>query len=230
MDETAGSPSKSELVRIVIAAEQQIFREGLRYLLETRPTLRVVGETGDGTTAATLVRNVAPDILLLLLGVWRPQDAMRLETLERLAAAGTSVHTILLTASVDTPEVKRALQIGARGVVPTDSPPDVLFKSIDSVMAGRYWIGCDHVSSITASLRQLEGTRRQAKAFGLTSRELQIVRAVVDGYANKEVAELLGIGENTVKCHLTHIFNKLGASDRVELALFAAYHRLLVGI
>jgi two-component system, NarL family, nitrate/nitrite response regulator NarL len=212
-------------VRIVIAEEQPIFRDGLRYLLHTRPSLRVVGETGDVASAAALVRSFAPDILLL--GMGRPPKPFRLEPLERLTASGSSAHTILLAPLVDAPAVRKAFQIGARGVVPTDSAPDILFRSIDSVMAGRYWIGCDDVSSVMAGLRKFEASRREAKAFRLTPRELQIVRAVVDGHSNKHIAGLLGIGENTVKRHLTHIFNKLGASDRVELALFAMYHRLL---
>ena len=141
-----------------------------------------------------------------------------------------AARIIVLTASVDTPDVARALQLGARGVVPKDAAADVLFTSIRSVAAGHYWIGGESVSKVASSLRELETARRRSKAFGLTRRELEIVRAVVAGYTNKEIAERFTISENTVKRHLTHIFNKLGASNRVELALFTAHHRLLDGI
>ena len=115
-------------------------------------------------------------------------------------------------------------------MVLTDSAPDVLINCIRSVMTDQLWVGGEAVSGTLASLKKLETARRQTKAFGLTRRELEILREVVAGYTNKEIAERAAISENTVKSHLTHIFNKLGASNRVELALFAAHHRLLGGV
>jgi DNA-binding NarL/FixJ family response regulator len=212
-------------VRIVIADEHPIFRDGLRWLLETEPGLRIVGETASGSDAVDLIRDLNPDILLLGLAGQLP-----LQTLQAVAATGTSVRTIVVTPCVDTPEVVLALQLGARGVVPKDAGAEVLFNSIRSVMAGHYWIGTESVSQVASSLRELETSRRRTKAFGLTRRELEVVRAVVAGYTNKEIGAQFTISENTVKRHLTHIFNKLGASNRVELALFSAHHRLLDGI
>ena len=213
-------------VRIVIADEQPIFRDGLRLLIETEPGFRIVGEIGNGSEAVARVRELDPDILLLGLAGGIPL----LQTLRDVGAARMSMRIIVLTPSVDTPDVPRALQLGARGVVPKDSAADVLFESIRSVASGHYWIGGESVSKVASSLRELETARRRSKAFGLTRRELEIVRAVVSGYTNKEIAERFTISENTVKRHLTHIFNKLGASNRVELALFTAHHRLLDGI
>jgi DNA-binding NarL/FixJ family response regulator len=115
-------------------------------------------------------------------------------------------------------------------VVLTDSAPDVLVNCIRSVMTDQCWVGREPVSGALPSLKKLETDRRRAKAFGLTRRELEILREVVAGYTNKEIAQRADISENTVKSHLTHIFDKLGASNRVELALFAAHHRLLGGV
>jgi DNA-binding NarL/FixJ family response regulator len=170
-----------------------------------------------------MIRDLHPDILLLGLVGEFPLHLLQ-------AVAGTGVRTIVLTACVDTPEVVRALQLGARGVVPKDSAAEVLFKSIRTVMDGQFWIGHGSVSKVATSLRELETTRRRDKAFGLTHRELEVVGAVVAGFTNKEIGKKFAISENTVKRHLTHIFNKLGASNRVELALFSAHHRLLDGI
>ena len=221
--QTVSPAPKVEPIRIVIADEYPIFRDGLQRLLETRPDLQIVGETGDGLQAAALIRDLAPDILLLGIGA---SAAAVLEVLRTSAMCG-SVSTILLTASVDTPEVADAFQLGARGVVPKDSAADALFGSIDSVMDGHYWVGDNRVSNVAGSLRKLTVARRRAKAFGLTRRELEIVRLIVDGYTNKQIAKRSSISESTVKRHVTHIFDKLGASNRIEVALFAAHHRLL---
>ena len=215
------------LVRIVVADEQPIFRDGLRRLLETKPALRIVGEARNAHEAAALVSALNPDILLLSLTASAP---FPLEALEQLSAAGVLVRTILLTGSVDTPEVMTAaIQLGACGVVPKDSGTDVLFKSIESVMAGNYWVGRECVSNVPASVRRLETTRRRSRAFGLTRRELEILRSVLSGETNRQIAHGFSISENTVKRHLSHIFDKVGASNRVELARFAAHHRLLEG-
>lgn len=216
--------SATSTVRIVISGEHPIFREGLRRLLESEAGFLVAGESPIGAATIALVRQVQPDVLLLgLVG----SASRGLEMLEALAAAGVSIRTILLTDSVDTPEVVRSVHLGVRGVVLTDSGPHVLIDSIVSVVADQDWIGQEAVAGPLPGLRKLDSDQRRTKAFGLTRRELEILRHVVAGYTNREIAERSRISENTVKSHLTHIFNKLGASNRVELALFAAHHRLL---
>jgi two-component system, NarL family, nitrate/nitrite response regulator NarL len=210
-------------VRIVIADEYPIFRDGLRRLLETDHGLHIVGEGGAGSAAVALVRELEPDILLLGPAPGTgPASEMR-----QLAEAGVSVRTILLIRAIDTAAVADALQFGAYGILSKDSAADVLFESIESVMAGHYWVGHERASNIAASVRRFAAARRQTQMFGLTRREQDIVRAVIDGDTNKEIARRLSISENTVKRHLMHIFNKVGASSRVELALFAGHHRLL---
>jgi two-component system nitrate/nitrite response regulator NarL len=215
----------AEAVRIVLADEQPIFRDGLRRLLETEPGLRIVGEARNALEAAVLVATLSPDILLLSLAGAAP---FPLEALEQLAATGSPVRTILLTGTVNAPEViSAAIQIGACGVVPRDSGPEVLFESIESVMAGNYWVGRECVSNVAASVRRLGDTRRRTRSFGLTRRELEIVHSVLSGNTNKEIARRFSISANTVKRHLTHIFDKVGASNKIELVRFAAHHRLL---
>jgi DNA-binding NarL/FixJ family response regulator len=215
-------------VRIVIADEHAIFRDGLRRMLETEPRLRIVGETGDALGLATLVRGVEPDILLFGFSATHRSPV---ETLQEIAASASGVRTIILTASIHTPEVAAAVQLGAAaGVLSKDSSADLLFKGIASVMEGGFWVGDSAVANVADSLRKFNVARRRAKAFGLTRRELEIVRAVVSGYTNKHIARQFSISESTVKRHVTHIFDKLGASNRVEVALFAAHHRLLDSI
>ena len=215
-------PDSSQLINVVIADGRPIFRDGLRRLLQTEPCLRIVGETGPGFDAATLVRDLRPDILLVDFVTQTTFD-----TLKTLAESGEAVRTIILAECVDGADLAKALELGARGLVLRDSAADVLFKSIHSVLSGQYWIVSDSVVDAAAGLRKLDAELRQRRGFGLTPRELDIVRMVVGGCTNKEIGEKLAIGENTVKSHLTHIFNKVGASSRIELALFAEHHRLL---
>jgi two-component system nitrate/nitrite response regulator NarL len=217
---------RTNLVRIVIADAQPIFRDGLRRLLETDSRLSIVGETGDSLALPQLVRDLRPDILLF--GVMSARRSAA-ETLKEIAGCHTGVRTIILTGAIHTPEIVEAVQSGAVGVMSKDSAADVLFKGIDSLMNGHYWVGNATVSDITASLRKFNVERRRAKAFGLTRRELEIVRVVVSGFTNKQIARQFSISESTVKRHVTHIFDKLGASTRIEVALFAAHHRLLEG-
>ena len=213
-----------QTVRIVIADQQPIFRHGLRRLLETDPRLVIVCETHDGARAAAAIRELRPDILLLGLNAsgCRPADMFR-----EVAAQGGEVRTIILADHLG-PEVAGALQLGACGVLPKDSTPDELFNSIHAVMAGHMWVGRGPTLNMGASLKRLKAARRQVRAFGLTQREIEIVKAVMAGCSStKGIAEQSSISQNTVKSHLTHIFNKMGVSNRVELVQFAAHHRLL---
>jgi two-component system, NarL family, nitrate/nitrite response regulator NarL len=153
-----------------------------------------------------------------------------LEALRDLSNGGAnSVRVILLTAAAEKKEIVEALQLGARGVVLKDSATQLLLKAIHTVMAGEYWVGRESVSNLVLYLRTLvqsSGDEARQKKFGLTPRELEIVSAVVAGFANKEIAEYFKISEDTVKHHLSNIFDKLGVSTRLELALFAVNQSL----
>lgn len=214
--------------RILIADDHPIFRDGLRRLLETEPDLKVIGEACDGAEAVRLAKQLKPDILLLDLAMPRHPG---LEALREMSSASNqnAVRVILLTAAAEKAQIVEALQLGARGVVLKDSATQLLLKAIHTVMAGEYWVGRESVSNLVQYLRTLvqsSGEEARQKKFGLTPRELEIVSAVVAGYSNKETAEYFKISEDTVKHHLSNIFDKLGVSTRLELALFAVNQSL----
>jgi len=214
-------------IRILVADDHPIFRDGLRKLLEAEPDFRVIGEASDGQEAVKLAHELKPDVLLLDLAMPRQPG---LDALRELSAAATPVRTILLTVAIEKAQLVEALQLGARGVVLKETSTELLLKSIRSVVAGQYWVGREAVTDLVRVLRDLipaAGEEAKKKAFGLTPRELEIVSAIVLGYTNKDIARKFTISEDTVKHHLTNIFDKVGVSNRLELALFAIEHRLV---
>jgi len=218
---------KSQPIRLVIADDHPIFRDGLRRLLEAESDLKVIGEARDGAEAVKLARQLKPDIMLLDLAMPKHPGLEALRDLSNGEA--NSVRVILLTAAAEKKEIVEALQLGARGVVLKDSATQLLLKAIHTVMAGEYWVGRESVSNLVQYLRNLvqsSGDEAKQKKFGLTPRELEIVSAVVAGFANEEIAEYFKISEDTVKHHLSNIFDKLGVSTRLELALFAVNQSL----
>ena len=221
---------KAQPVRIVIADDHPIFRDGLRRLLEAEPDLKVLGEASDGAEAVRLARQLKPDILCWIWRCPSIRDWKRLRDLSTgTGANATPVRVILLTAAAEKSQIVEALQLGARGVVLKDSATQLLLKAIHTVMSGEYWVGRESVSNLVQYLRTLvqsSSDEARQKKFGLTPRELEIVAAVVAGYSNKEIAEYFKISEDTVKHHLSNIFDKLGVSTRLELALFAVNQSL----
>ncbi len=170
---------KSQTVRIVIADDHPIFRDGLRRLLEAEPDLKVLGEASDGAEAVRLARQLKPDILLLDLAMPKHPG---LEALKDLSTSPTPVRVILLTAAAEKSQIVEALQLGARGVVLKDSATQLLLKAIHTVMSGEYWVGRESVSNLVQYLRTLvqsSSDEARQKKFGLTPREIEIVSTVV---------------------------------------------------
>jgi DNA-binding NarL/FixJ family response regulator len=213
-------------IHVLITSEHPVFRDGLRRVLEAEAGFEVVGLASDGTQALRLARKLKPDILLFDLGMSSGADW---ETLKGLSSS-PSVRTILLSAVPDKELVLEVLQLGVRGVISKQSPVPVLVRCMRSVMAGQYWVGRDSVNNIVEALQRLTPSPKpqpKTRNFGISPRELEIVAAVVAGRTNKVIAEELSLSEQTVKHQLTSLFDKLGVSGRLELALFATNHGLV---
>jgi DNA-binding NarL/FixJ family response regulator len=212
--------------RILLADDHPIFRDGLRRLLEAEPDLAVVGQAVDAAEAIRLAASLKPDILLLDVAMPKVSG---IEALQALAELPDGPRVILLTAAIDQPDIVRALQLGARGVVLKESATSLLLKAIRIVLDGGYWVGRESVSDLLIALKSLgpAGAPPPAPPVGLTARELQIVGLIVAAAGNKKIADTLNISEKTVKHHLTNIFEKLGVANRLELALYASQHNLL---
>jgi len=217
---------RNDVIRIVVADDHRIFRDGLCKLLAMEPDFRVEGETGDGDRAIQLAQELHPDILLLDLAM-RPDGLEVLRSLSHQPAVGT--RAILLTAAIENPQIVEALRLGVRGVVLKEAATAVLFKCIRSVVAGEFWIGNEAVADLVKLVREITAPapKRNCPKNGLTPRELQVISTIVAGYSNKEIAQKFSISEDTVKHHLTNIFDKLGVSSRLELATYAISQRLV---
>ena len=218
----------SERIRLLIADDHTIVRDGIRKLLETQPDFAVVAEAADGIEALRRVGDTKPDVLLLDLLMPRMSGMEVIAELERIRS---SVRTILLVGAIDRVEKLKALQLGVRGVVLKESATELLYKAIRCVMAGQYWVGRDMVSDLVQTLGQLSNAAAPPggnNKFGITRREIDVLALVVAGYTNKDIAGKYRLSEDTVKHHLTNIFDKTGASNRLELALFAIHHQLVM--
>lgn len=219
--------NKLNAIRVLVADHQPIFQQGLRTLLQAGPDIRVVGEASDGVTAVTLARRLTPDILLLDFAM---PGLCGLEVLRELAKSSASMRSILLVTAIDSEVLLEAVKLGARGVLSRDSTPALLFKCIRSVMADQYWLGREVVSDLAKRFGApglpsgFQGLQNNQKELNLTPRELQIASAIVDGAKNREIAQELSLSEDTVKHHLSRIFDKLGVSTRLELAMFVIHH------
>jgi DNA-binding NarL/FixJ family response regulator len=151
-----------------------------------------------------------------------------MEAMRELSAAGEGKNTkiIVLTAAIERIQIVQALQLGARGVVMKEAATQLLMKAIRTVMAGEYWIGREAVGDIVEFMRLNASGDRPPKNFGLTKREMDILTTIVAGLSNKEIARKFALSEDTVKHHLTNIFDKVGVGSRLELALFAINNRI----
>lgn len=212
--------------RILIADDDPIVRDILKNLLSTGTEFAVAGEARNGEETVRMARELRPDLLLLDLLM---PNLPGLDALKEMTTSDLHVRTMVLTSSITKSQILQALQLGARGVVRKDALGELL-PAIHAVLDGQYWVDGRVVPNVVQLLNELAASTRAsapAASFGLTPRELEIVTLVTQGCGNREIAGQLRISEETVKRHLTHIFDKVGMSTRLELALFALDHNLV---
>src|SRR3984893_1511707 len=217
-------------VRIVVADDHPIVRDGLKKLLLLEDDFDVVGEAGDGREVLDKVRELDPDVLLLDL---RMPNLDGLAALQALQQVNQRTRVIILTASEDKNEFVQAMKLGCSGIVLKQTAPDLIVKSIRKVHSGEIWLDSHTTAAVmrqfstAADLAAAGGNGKTRERSPLSQREREIVQLVAQGYKNKEMAEKMFISDQTVKNHLHNIFDKLGVSDRLELALYAIHHRMI---
>ena len=202
----------TESVRLMVADDHALFRQGLKSLLRRRREFQVVAEVDRASEVAQMLASTPCDVLLLDLQMER-------WTIYDIENFATATKVLVLTASEHTDDAISALKMGARGVVQKRFAIDTLMQAIRAVADGLVWAPPTVQAEIAAQWRAPADKL-------LTDREFEIVRFVASGMRNAEVGEKLEISEATVKTHLNNIFHKLGLRDRVELTLYAIRHGL----
>ncbi len=211
------------MIRILIADDHRIVRQGLRLILETEPDFEVAGEASDGAQAVKLCQELKPDVVLMDL---RMPNMDGLTAIERLRRDQPEIAVVILTTFNEDELMFRGLQAGARGYLLKDTERSTLFETLRAAARGETLLKPEIVARVLSRVAAPASTRSSDPA-GLTDRELEVLRSVARGQRSKEIALQLGISERTVKAHLASIYGKLGVDSRAAAIAVAAQRGLL---
>jgi DNA-binding NarL/FixJ family response regulator len=208
-------------VAVLIADDQTLFRSGLARLLDRDPRVAVVGEAVDGEDAVKLAGRLKPDVVLMDLKMPRLDG---IEAARQIVALNPETKVLILTTFDTDAYVLEALHAGAGGYVLKDASPESMINSVLAVVAGQHVMDR---SIAERMLGMLDAGRTKSSFNGLTAREIQILKLIASGLANKQVAYQLKISEKTVRNHISNIYNRLGIDDRSQAVLYAVRKGLI---
>jgi NarL family two-component system response regulator YdfI len=210
------------MIKILIADDHLIIRQGLRLILETENDLELVGEASDGNEAISLCKKLKPDVVLMDL---RMPNMDGLTAIEKLRAEQPHIAVVILTTFNEDELMLRGLQAGARGYLLKDTDRNTLFDTIRAAARGETLLKPEIMARV---LSQANASKKETnEPVNLTDRELEVLAAVARGERSKEIAVQLGISERTIKAHLASIYNKLGVDSRAAAIAVAAQKGLL---
>ncbi len=224
-------------IRVLIADAYPVVLEGLRTILAKSPGILIIGESSDGAEAIEKVAQLSPDVVILDLKLPRVDG---LGVIRSLQTRAPNVKVILFAGSEQKVDFVEAMKLGCSGILVKDAPTNLVEKSIQKVYAGEIWLDSNTTAAVirqfaspaefqsTAPAAPLTNGKPARERAQLSQREREIIVLIAQGYKNKEIAEKMFITEQTVKNHLHNVFDKLGVSDRLELALYAIHNSLHV--
>ena len=215
-------------IRVVLADDQRVVREGLATLLGLLDGVEVVGTAGDGDEVVALAASLRPDVALMDLRMPRCDGV---EATRRLRELDPNIKVLMLTTYADDRSVIDALRAGARGYLTKDAGADEIRRAIEQVMRGQAAIdpAVQHhlLDAIAVSPPASVSPPRQSQLpDGLTPREAEVLALIAEGLSNSEIAERLFVNETTIKSHINHLFAKTGARDRAQAVRYAYQHGL----
>lgn len=219
-------------INVLVVDDQNLFRDGIANLLGVQPDMALVGCADTAVRALDLIRETRPDICLL---GWAAGSVDSQKVFNAIQEGRLSTRVIMLANAESREDFFEAVRQGCCGIVPKQTSTELLLKSIRKVHAGEFWLDRKTTAEVIRRLSKKTpagnpnaGARLGLREQGavLSVREKEIVVLVAQGFKNKEMAERMFISEQTVKNHLHNIFDKLGVSDRLELALYAIHHNM----
>jgi two-component system, NarL family, response regulator LiaR len=209
------------VIRVLIADDHKVVRQGLRFLLSQEPGIEVAGEVADGVAALDAIRRLRPDVVLLDLLM---PGMNGLAVLTALREEALTCAVLVLTSSTDDAHLIQAVKAGALSYLPKTAGVDQVVESVRAAARG------ESVLEPAATTRLLKELRRGPAASPLsqlTPRELDVLKSLAQGRSNREIARALSVTEETVKSHVSSILAKLGLSDRTQAAIFGLQHHLV---
>jgi len=211
----------TDLIRILVADDHLIIRQGLRLIIETETDFELVGEAADGADAIKLCNDLKPDVVLMDL---RMPGMDGLTAIEHLQVEQPQIAVVILTTYNEDDLMVRGLRAGAKGYLLKDTNRETLFDTIRAAVRGETLLKPEVLSRV---LSNMNGSQKSIKIGDLTIREMEVLGGVSQGERSKEIALRLGISERTVKAHLASIYNKLGVDSRAAAIAVAAQKGLL---
>ncbi len=209
-------------IRVVIADDHRMIREGLKQLLELEGDISIVGEAGDGIECIEEIAIKKPDVLLLDINMPRMDG---LKVLQKLKEMKSNIKVLILTIHNEIEYLLKAVDIGVNGYVLKDSESDLLRKAIFAIHNGEIFIQPNMVPLLNDKLENREEETTTESL--LTKREMEVLKLITEGLFNKEIAYNLSISEKTVKNHVSNIFRKISVSDRTQAAVYAIRNNIV---
>lgn len=212
----------TDSIKIMLADDHVLIREGIKQLLEFDGTMTVIEQAGDGEECLEKLKKVSPDILLLDINM---PNVNGIETLEDIKKRNLPVKVLMLTVHSEIEYLIKAVDIGADGYILKDSGSEELKKAIHSILDGESYIQSSLIPALNSRLVNRDIDKE--KIASLTKRECEILIQIASGRFNKEIATTLDITERTVKNHISSIFKKIDVSDRTQAAVFAIRNNMV---
>ncbi len=210
-------------IRVLIADDHPVVRQGLRTFLDVQDDIEVVGEAADGTETVDRAASLTPDVILLDL---KMPGLDGIGVLEELRARGITVRALILTSAAGAGPVAPAMAAGAVGYLYKDVDPEALVRAIRAAADGNVVLAPAAAGPFTGQAARRQDTRGAA---ALTRREREVLALLAHGRSNREIARILGVAEKTVKTHVSSVLTKLGVQDRTQAAVYAVRRGLAGG-
>jgi len=210
------------LIEVLVTDDHPMVRQGLISFLESSDNITVVAEAATGEEAIAKAIEYKPDVVLMdivLPGI----DGV--EATKRILKVCRHTAVVMLSSYIDEEKIAQALQVGAVGYLQKDISPVELIKAIEAVSKGQTFLQVDLVRIVLAAKQEQEKIQRDLES--LTSRELEVLKAIGEGKSNKEIAEILYISDRTVKTHVSNILHKLGLEHRTQAAIYAVKENIV---